>query len=73
MLSFRAFAPLALLLSGLVSGSPAGTKRWYFPAEVDVLTATVKDLQAFLSNGTITSVQLTQHYLVSSHPSSPIP
>ncbi len=69
MLGFKIIAPITLLLSSLAAASPAGKRdlksRWYFPAEVDVLTATVKDLQEFLSNGTITSVQLTQHYLVS--------
>lgn len=60
-------AHLALLAATLVSASPAPRNvqaRWAFPAEVNVLTATVKDLQEFLTNGTITSVQLTQHYLV---------
>ncbi|ORY32178.1 amidase signature domain-containing protein [Naematelia encephala] len=37
--------------------------RWYFPPEIDVLSATIQDLQGFLSNGTVTSVQLVQHYL----------
>ena len=39
--------------------------RWYFPASVDLLSVTNKDLQLLLNNGTITSVQLTQRYLVS--------
>jgi hypothetical protein len=39
--------------------------RWYFPATIDLLSITIKDLQLLLSNGTITSVQLTQRYLVS--------
>jgi hypothetical protein len=38
--------------------------RWYFPASIDLLSVTIKDLQLLLSNGTITSVQLTQRYLV---------
>ena len=40
--------------------------RWAFPSGVDVLSATIQDLQQYLSNGTITSVQLVQHYLVRS-------
>lgn len=67
MVGFKVLAPLAALAASLVSATPTPRdlkSRWYFPTEVDVLTATVKDLQAFLSNGTITSVQLTQHYLV---------
>jgi hypothetical protein len=61
---FRLSSALALLATGisLVDGAPQA--RWYFPSEVNVLTATIQDLQAFLSNGTITSVQLTQRYLV---------
>lgn len=58
-----------LLISFFLSLTPiqsiATDKRWYFPSEVDVLSVTVQELQQFLSNGTITSVQLTQHYLVS--------
>ena len=38
---------------------------WYFPASIDLLSVTIRDLQLLLSNGTITSVQLTQRYLVS--------
>lgn len=41
--------------------------RWYFPASIDLLSVTIKDLQLLLSNGTITSVQLTQRYLVSQY------
>lgn len=68
MRSTTLLAPLTLLAAAFVSASPTPRDvqaRWAFPAEVNVLTATVKDLQEFLSNGTITSVQLTQHYLVS--------
>lgn len=39
--------------------------RWYFPASIDLLSVTISDLQQLLSNGSITSVQLTQRYLVS--------
>jgi hypothetical protein len=38
--------------------------RWYFPPSIDLLSVTIRDLQLLLSNGTITSVQLTQRYLV---------
>ena len=41
--------------------------RWYFPASIDLLSITIQDLQLLLSNGTITSVQLTQRYLVSQY------
>lgn len=67
MRSTTLLAPLTLLAAAFVSASPTPRDvqaRWAFPAEVNVLTATVKDLQEFLSNGTITSVQLTQRYLV---------
>lgn len=67
MLALKSIALFAALAASLVASTPLnhGLKpRWDFPAEVDVLTATIKDLQEFLSNGTITSVQLTQHYLV---------
>ncbi|KAJ9105046.1 hypothetical protein QFC19_003678 [Naganishia cerealis] len=66
MVAFKILAPFAVFAASLASATPTPRDlkaRWYFPAEVDVLTATVKDLQEFLSNGTITSVQLTQHYL----------
>jgi hypothetical protein len=43
-------------------------KRWDFPAEIDVLSVTLQELQQFLSNGTVTSVQLVQRYLVSIYP-----
>ena len=39
--------------------------RWYFPESVDLLSVTIQDLQQLLNNGTITSVMLTQRYLVS--------
>jgi hypothetical protein len=61
-------AILALALLGAVcSASPTRDlkARWYFPEEIDVLSVTVQELQQFLSNGTVTSVQLTQRYLVS--------
>jgi hypothetical protein len=35
-----------------------------FPAQIDLLTATIQELQSHLSNGLITSQQLTQEYLV---------
>ncbi|KAJ9121281.1 hypothetical protein QFC24_004617 [Naganishia onofrii] len=66
MVAFKVLTPLAVLAASFASATPTPRDlkaRWYFPAEVDVLTATIKDLQEFLSNGTITSVQLTQHYL----------
>ncbi|KAJ9094744.1 hypothetical protein QFC21_005902 [Naganishia friedmannii] len=66
MVAFKVLTPLAVLAASFASATPTPLDlkaRWYFPAEVDVLTATIKDLQGFLSNGTITSVQLTQHYL----------
>jgi hypothetical protein len=47
------------------SSSAAVDKRWYFPSEIDILSVTLQELQQFLSNGTVTSVQLTQRYLVS--------
>jgi hypothetical protein len=40
--------------------------RWSFPSEIDVLSVTIQELQQFLTNGTVTSVQLVQKYLVSS-------
>lgn len=67
MLALKSLALFAALAASLVVSTPLNhdlKPRWDFPAEVDVLTATIKDLQEFLSNGTITSVQLTQHYLV---------
>jgi hypothetical protein len=67
MVAFKVLTPLAVLAASFAPATPTPRDlkaRWYFPAEVDVLTATIKDLQEFLSNGTITSVQLTQHYLV---------
>lgn len=36
-----------------------------FPEEINLLTATIQDLQAWLKNGSVTSVQLTKEYLVS--------
>lgn len=36
-----------------------------FPSEINLLTATIQDLQAYLKNGSVTSVQLTKEYLVS--------
>jgi hypothetical protein len=67
MLALKSIALSAALAASLVASTPLNRDlqpRWDFPAEVDVLTATIKDLQEYLSNGTITSVQLTQHYLV---------
>lgn len=67
MLAIKSIALFAALAASLISSTPLQRDlkaRWDFPAEVDVLTTTIKDLQEFLSNGTITSVQLTQHYLV---------
>ena len=65
---------LLRLATGLLAVSPTALchptsqphsleTRWYFPSEIDLLSVTVQDLQKFLSNGTITSVQLTQKYL----------
>lgn len=39
--------------------------RGYFLASIDLPSVTTKELQLLLSNGAITSVQLTQRYLVS--------
>jgi hypothetical protein len=67
-LGFGGVATLAVALLGAVcSASPTRDlkARWYFPEEIDVLSVTVQELQQFLSNGTVTSVQLTQRYLVS--------
>jgi hypothetical protein len=36
-----------------------------FPPHLNLLTATIQDLQACLQNGSVTSVQLTKEYLVS--------
>ncbi|ORX39547.1 amidase signature domain-containing protein [Kockovaella imperatae] len=41
-----------------VKGSRLARRR-----QIDLLSATIRDLQAYLSNGTITSLQLTQRYL----------
>ncbi|KAK8866203.1 hypothetical protein IAR55_001354 [Kwoniella newhampshirensis] len=56
---------LSSLTLGLLSlAAPSNiTPRWYFPSEIDVLSVTVQELQQFLSNGTVTSVQLVQRYL----------
>jgi hypothetical protein len=66
------FTTLSLALSVLTSNTlarPSGTgsldRRWDFPSEIDVLSVTLQELQQFLSNGTVTSVQLVQRYLVS--------
>jgi hypothetical protein len=59
---------IALSLFTTTFGRPAVSsldKRWYFPSEIDLLSVTLQELQQFLSNGTVTSVQLTQRYLVS--------
>ena len=58
-----ALSCLTLVFGRSVTTGPDLQSRWYFPAEIDILSVTVRDLQAFLSNGTITSVQLTQKYL----------
>lgn len=68
MVSFPRLALTTLTLGGIfASAAPSSlessTKRWYLSPEVDILSVTIRDLQAFLSNGTITSVQLTQRYL----------
>lgn len=68
MVSLKLFSAI-LLATGILSTSAAPSKRdlqsrWYFPAEIDVLSVTIQELQQFLTNGTVTSVQLTQRYLV---------
>lgn len=35
-----------------------------FPLQINLLTATIQELQSHLASGMITSVQLTQEYLV---------
>lgn len=36
-----------------------------FPRQINLLTATIQELQGHLTSGLVTSVQLTQEYLVS--------
>lgn len=61
---FALFALAVAAIAGLAAPTVL-QERWYFPSSVDLLSVTIQDLQAYLSNGTITSVQLTQRYLVS--------
>lgn len=42
-----------------------------FPSGINLLTATIQDLQACLQNGSVTSVQLTKEYLVGPLVNSP--
>jgi hypothetical protein len=50
----------------LESGSLQGLRPTSgFPKDINLLTATIQDLQACLKNGSVTSVQLTKEYLVS--------
>lgn len=61
----RLSVTLLAVFGGLASAAPSSpsSKRWYLSPDVDILSVTIRDLQAFLTNGTITSVQLTQRYL----------
>jgi hypothetical protein len=61
----RLVAYILPFLTACLAAPPDLQARWYFPASIDLLSVTIKDLQLLLSNGTITSVQLTQRYLVS--------
>ncbi|KAJ9124753.1 hypothetical protein QFC24_003121 [Naganishia onofrii] len=58
-----------LLGSTLLAGPQCATYQALhpksdFPSDINLLTATIQDLQAYLTNGSITSVQLTKEYLV---------
>jgi hypothetical protein len=65
MFSIGRLVAFICLVSKVCLGQPTDLQtRWYFPASIDLLSVTIKDLQLLLSNGTITSVQLTQRYLV---------
>lgn len=63
------FLTTVLLGSSILTGPHCATLQGVhlkndFPSDIDLLSATIQDLQACLVNGTITSVQLTKEYLV---------
>ncbi|KAJ9100953.1 hypothetical protein QFC19_005349 [Naganishia cerealis] len=52
------------ILGGPQFDSSQGSRlKSSFPSDINLLTATIQDLQAYLSNGSITSVELTKKYL----------
>ena len=67
-LSFKLFTAVCLATGLICSSAPPLardlTTTWSFPSEIDILSVTIQELQQFLTNGTLTSVQLTQKYLV---------
>lgn len=50
-----------------VAESRLDKSRGQFPQQINLLTATIRDLQDHLASGAITSVQLVEEYLVSHH------
>ncbi|KAJ9116369.1 hypothetical protein QFC22_004810 [Naganishia vaughanmartiniae] len=63
------FLTTVLLGSTILAGPQCDTYQGVhlksdFPADINLLTATIQDLQSYLTNGSITSVQLTKEYLL---------